>query len=207
MFLVWLCRAPGERAPCLQLSKKKHCLPPAWILYIGPLIPIKLAGHRFLSHNWYSPSEFPCLQGSLKGVMMIQFCLLTNRLRDCVQESLGGALCSTDCLQRWTQLCLASPGEREQGQLLAGGIRLFLGREPPPHGARGEDRLSAGTLCRSSRVLFAEMYLDSNHAAVNLQPYPLGGIGSSVRVQELSLVSWRSGIFSRTFGVLGSEVL
>lgn len=56
-------------------------------------------------------------------------------------------------------------------------------------------------------MLFAGMYLDSNHAAVNLQPYPLGGTGSSVRVQELSSVSWRSGIFSRTSEVFGSEVL
>lgn len=84
----------------------------------------------------------------------------------------------------------------------------FLRREAPPHGAGREDGLSAGRLHGSSRALFAGLYLDSNGAAVNLQPYPPGGIGSSVRVQELSSVSPCSpSVFSRTFEVLDSKVL
>lgn len=83
-----------------------------------------------------------------------------------------------------------------------------MGTEPPPRAARREDRLSAGRLCGSSGALFERMYLDRDRAAVNIQTYPPGGMGSSVRVQELSSVSWGSaGVFSRTFEAFDYEVL
>jgi len=67
-------------------------------------------------------------------------------------------------------------------------------------------------LCRETvqvfKSTFAGTYRDSNRAGVNLQPYPLGGTASSVRVQESSLVSRGSpGVFSRAFEVFDSDVL
>lgn len=97
-----------------------------------------------------------------------------------------------------TDLFSFSGGER--GRVILGGGKK---------GHSWEENVSPwGDLQGSSRALFARMYLDSNRGAVNLQPYPPGGTGSSVRVQELSSV--RRGfpcVFSRTFEVFDSEAL
>lgn len=81
-------------------------------------------------------------------------CLLIHRIRGIVNagEHCGGVAQHGPSTKIICGI-LASVGEREEGQPLAGEEGPFLRTEPSPCGLGRVDRLSAGRLCRSSRVL------------------------------------------------------